>query len=295
MKYGLLLFAIIICLSMCPVMYGLCEEANSIINRLEEYAELYIVTIDDISTLPALDSQGYMHIFISEQEAHSEATLNHFSVHKLPGKELSAYLQLVSRYGVFKFRWYYHDKSDSYEWPLDNELNANLSHWILRLKTLSVIAPEKQDKLNTETLYRVCFNDQMCKALFIVPCCYDGDDINAPVSDKTMHLFQGAANRIAEIRSEGGDIIFPDFPYAETANSAYMHFRLIINSRTNESWIPVYTNLYDFLYFWNNKARIALATFDDLKDSYLPANGLLIDPLSLSFQVTPQMIEEIGH
>lgn len=123
--------------------------------------------------------------------------------------------------------------------------------------------------------------EKMCRALpdtlFLAPMCYEGEDPNAPVSDRTLHATVGAKRLYAlnqHIVTHGN----PGYRLAKRSDSRRVHLRTLIYHRTKEEWVPLFTDFTRLLPVFGQKSRVTVISFDEAKRMAAPYSGLVINP-----------------
>ena len=123
--------------------------------------------------------------------------------------------------------------------------------------------------------------EKMCKALpdtlFLAPMCYEGEDPNAPVSDRALHATVGAKRLYAlnqHIVTNGN----PGYRLAKKSDSRRVHLRTIVYHRTKEEWVPLFTDFTRLLPVFGQKSRVTVISFDEAKKMAAPYSGLVINP-----------------
>ena len=123
--------------------------------------------------------------------------------------------------------------------------------------------------------------EKMCRALpdtlFLAPMCYEGEDPNAPVSDRALHATVGAKRLYAlnqHIVTHGN----PGYRLAKRSDSRRVHLRTLIYHRTKEEWVPLFTDFTRLLPVFGQKSRVTVISFDEAKRMAAPYSGLVINP-----------------
>lgn len=122
---------------------------------------------------------------------------------------------------------------------------------------------------------------KLCKALpdtlFLCAFCYDGDDPNAKVSDRTLHATQGS-KRVYAINQATVTSGNPGYRLAKKLDSRRMFLRTIVYNKTKEEWVPLFTDFNQLLPVFGTNFRIALISFDEARDIAKPYRGVVINP-----------------
>lgn len=123
--------------------------------------------------------------------------------------------------------------------------------------------------------------DRLCRALpdtlFLCAFCYDGDDPNARVNDRTLHATQGSKRLYAineSIVTSGN----PGYRLAKKLDSRRMYLRTIVYNRTKEEWVPLFTDFNKLLPVFGQNFRIAIISYDEARQIAKPYTGLVINP-----------------
>ena len=128
---------------------------------------------------------------------------------------------------------------------------------------------------------RAEIREKMCRVLpdtlFLAPMCYEGEDPNAPVSDRELHATVGAKRLYAlnqHIVTNGN----PGYRLAKKSDSRRVHLRTIVYHRTKEEWVPLFTDFTKLLPVFGQKSRVTVISFDEAKKMAAPYSGLVINP-----------------
>lgn len=122
---------------------------------------------------------------------------------------------------------------------------------------------------------------QLCaalpKSLFLCAFCYDGDNPNAKVSDRTLHATKGSkplyAANSAAINSGN-----PGYSLAKTLDSRRMFLRKIIYNPSKEEWVPLFTDFHALMPVFGKNFRIAVISFDEARKIAEQSCGIVINP-----------------
>ena len=243
---------------------------------------------------PAIDVQGFFHVFTAEEAANAFAQPNGFGVEKMTGAALCECLKEWQRYGITHILLHQGNETRKFlekELGFGNNFNSDLQETMIRYlqtKTLNI-----DGAVETAKIFWVLLCKMIPERLFLVPFCFEGEDINAPVEDNTLRLFPNAARLIMKQRAEGKILLFDGYPFADKADGRPMHFRSLRNGATGLEVLSVYTDFHEMLPIWKGRAHFALATFDDFKDNYQPTCGVMINPISQALLLEPKDIEEM--
>ncbi len=243
---------------------------------------------------PAIDVQGFFHVFTAEEAANAFAQPNGFGVEKMTGAALCECLKEWQRYGITHILLHQGNDTRKFlekELGFGNNFNSDLQEAMIRYlqtKTLNI-----DGAVETAKIFWVLLCKMIPERLFLVPFCFEGEDINAPVEDNTLRLFPNAARLIMKQRAEGKILLFDGYPFADKADGRPMHFRSLRNGTTGQEVLSVYTDFHEMLPIWKGRAHFALATFDDFKDNYQPTCGVMINPISQALLLEPKDIEEM--
>ena len=243
---------------------------------------------------PAIDVQGFFHVFTAEEAANAFAQPNGFGVEKMTGAALCECLKEWQRYGITHILLHQGNETRKFlekELSFGNNFNSDLQETMIRYlqtKTLNI-----DGAVETAKIFWVLLCKMIPERLFLVPFCFEGEDINAPVEDNTLRLFPNAARLIMKQRAEGKILLFDGYPFADKADGRPMHFRTLRNGATGLEVLSIYTDFHEMLPIWKGRAHFALATFDDFKDNYQPTCGVMINPMSQALLLEPKDIEEM--
>jgi len=121
---------------------------------------------------------------------------------------------------------------------------------------------------------------KLCKALpdtlFLCTFCYEGDNPNQRVNDRTLHATQGS-KRLYAVNQSAVTSGNPGYRLAKTSASRRMFFRSLVNNKTKEEWIPLFTDFNKLLPVFGTNFRIALISFDEAKAIAKPYSGIIIN------------------
>lgn len=243
---------------------------------------------------PAIDIQGFFHVFTDEGAATAFAQPNGFAVEKMVGIALCYRLKEWQRYGITHMLLHQGSRTHEFlekELGFRNNFNSDLQEVMIRY--LQTKALNIDGAAETAKIFWMLLCKMIQERLFLVPFCFEGEDINVPVEDNTLRLFPSAAKLIIKQRAEGKILLFEGYPFADKADGRPMHFRTLRNGATGKEVLSIYTDFHEMLPIWKGRAHFALATFDDFKDNYQPTIGVMINPISQALMLEPKDIEEI--
>ena len=114
--------------------------------------------------------------------------------------------------------------------------------------------------------------------LFLASMCYEGDDPAAPVHDKELHATVGskklyAANVKALNRGNPGYRLS-----GKQQDKRRMCLRTLVNRRTSEEWVPLFTDFEKLLAVFGRGTRVTLISFEEARQLARPYHGLMINP-----------------
>ena len=123
--------------------------------------------------------------------------------------------------------------------------------------------------------------ERMCrtlpKTLFLAAMCYDGDNPNAPVKDREVHVTVGARDLYAsneQIVMKGN----PGYRLAKKADDRRIHLRTLIGQKTKEEWIVLFTDFTALLPVFGQKSRVTLISFSEARQMAKSYQGIMINP-----------------
>lgn len=264
--------------------------------RITANEKVYIIINNKLpKPWPAIDMNGYMHVYTNPEEAASESDpSNGYVVTELTGEKLGGYLTIWQREGILKIRYSENGNRmqfDAKELGLSPDFSSLMQFTTIRF--LQAMTGDTDAHQATAQTWWSALCHVIPGTFFLVPVCYDDEEPETEINDTTMHLFPHAAERLQKLIAEGKGFTIPDYPYAEKSEGKPMHFRTLANSGSGEQWLSAYTSLEEMLPLWHGKAHFALALFDDMKDNYSPSMGILVNPLSTALKLTPAQIADI--
>lgn len=128
---------------------------------------------------------------------------------------------------------------------------------------------------------RAAIWQRLCKTLpntlFLAPMCYEGEDPGASVNDRELHATVGAKHLFAE----NGSIVMkgnPGYRLSKKIDSRRIHLRSIVYRKTQEEWVPLFTDFTQLLPVFGKKSRVTIISFDEAKRIAEPYSGLVINP-----------------
>lgn len=137
---------------------------------------------------------------------------------------------------------------------------------------------------------------KLCKAmpdaLFLCTFCYEGDNPTQRVNDRTLHATQGSKSLYAvnQAAVTSGN---PGYRLAKTSASRRMYFRSLVNNKTKEEWIPLFTDFNKLLPVFGTNFRIALISFEEAKAAAKPYSGIIINPGKDAIKLTAEDMKKI--
>ena len=122
---------------------------------------------------------------------------------------------------------------------------------------------------------------QMCNALpqtlFLATMCYEGEDPNKPVNDRDLHACVGAKNLYAinqAVVTNGN----PGYRLAKKKETRRIRLHTIIYNKTQEEWLPLFTDFTKLLPVFGQTRRVTIISFDEARRIAKPYKGLVINP-----------------
>ncbi len=137
---------------------------------------------------------------------------------------------------------------------------------------------------------------KLCKAmpdsLFLCAFCFEGEDPNARVNDRTLHATQGSKRHYAVNQSTvtSGN---PGYRLAKKSDTRRMHFRSLVNNKTKEQWIPLFTDFNKLLPVFGTNFRVALISFEEAKAAAKPYSGIIINHGKDAIRLTTDELKAI--
>ncbi|MBR5287296.1 MAG: SseB family protein [Clostridia bacterium] len=137
---------------------------------------------------------------------------------------------------------------------------------------------------------------KLCKALpdslFLCVFCYDGEDPNARVNDRTLHATQGS-KRLYAVNQDAVTSGNPGYRLAKKTDSRRMHLRTLVNNKTKQEWVPLFTNFSKLLPVFGTNFRIALISFEEAKVIAKPYAGIIINHGKDSIKLSAEELKTI--
>lgn len=123
--------------------------------------------------------------------------------------------------------------------------------------------------------------EQMCKALpdtlFLAAMCYEGEDPNAAVHDRTLHATVGS-KRLYSINENIVTHGNPGYRLTRQNDSRRIHLRTIIYNKTKEEWVALFTDFTKLLPVFGQNSRVTIISFAEARQMAKPYKGLVINP-----------------
>lgn len=123
--------------------------------------------------------------------------------------------------------------------------------------------------------------DQLCKALpdmlFLAAMLYEGEDHNAPVRDCELHATAGSKSLYAlneSIVTNGN----PGYRLAKKSNGKRIHLLTLIQRKSGEEWVALFTDFTKLLPVFGQKYRITIISFDEARQMAKLYKGIIINP-----------------
>lgn len=128
---------------------------------------------------------------------------------------------------------------------------------------------------------RAAIWERLCKTLpntlFLAPMCYEGEDPNAAVKDRELHATAGT-KRLFEAREAVVMKGNPGYRLAKKSDKRRVHLRSIVYRKTQEEWVPLFTDFTKLLPVFGKASRVTLISFEEAKKIAEPYSGLVINP-----------------
>lgn len=122
---------------------------------------------------------------------------------------------------------------------------------------------------------------QMCKALpdtlFLAAMCYEGEDPNAAVQDRSLHATVGS-KRLYSVNESIVTHGNPGYRLAKKNDSRRIHLRTIVYNKTKEEWVPLFTDFTKLLPVFGQNSRVTIISYAEAKQIAKPYKGLVINP-----------------
>lgn len=122
---------------------------------------------------------------------------------------------------------------------------------------------------------------QMCKALpdtlFLCAVCFEGDNPNVPVNDKTLHATVGA-ERLYEAQQHIVTKGNPGYRLKDKKDKRRIHLRTLVYPKTKEEWVPLFTDFTELLPVFGQKSKVAVISFKEAHQMARANKGLIINP-----------------
>ena len=112
--------------------------------------------------------------------------------------------------------------------------------------------------------------------LFLCAFCYDGDDPNQRVNDRTLHATQGS-KRLYAVNQATVTSGNPGYRLAKKMDSRRMFLRTLVHNKTKQEWVPLFTDFNKLLPVFGTNFRIALISFEEAKAIAKPYSGIVIN------------------
>lgn len=112
--------------------------------------------------------------------------------------------------------------------------------------------------------------------LFLCAFCYDGDDPNVRINDRTLHATQGS-KRLYAVNQATVTSGNPGYRLAKKMDSRRMFLRTLVHNKTKQEWVPLFTDFNKLLPVFGTNFRIALISFDEAKAIAKPYSGIIIN------------------
>lgn len=137
---------------------------------------------------------------------------------------------------------------------------------------------------------------KLCKAmpdsLFLCAFCFEGENPNQRVSDRTLHATQGS-KRLYAVNQAAVTSGNPGYRLAKKIDSRRMYFRSLVNNKTKEEWIPLFTDFNKLLPVFGTNFRIALISFEEAKAAAKPYSGIIINHGKDAIRLTTEELKTI--
>ena len=72
-----------------------------------------------------------------------------------------------------------------------------------------------------------------------------------------------------------------------------MYFRSLVNNKTREEWIPLFTDFNKLLPVFGTNFRIALISFEEAKAAAKPYSGIIINPGKNAIKLTAEDMKKV--
>ena len=128
--------------------------------------------------------------------------------------------------------------------------------------------------------------------LFLCTFCFDGDDPNQRVNDRTLHATQGS-KRFYAVNQSAVTSGNPGYRLAKKLDSRRMYFRSLVNNKTREEWIPLFTDFNKLLPVFGTNFRVSLISFEEAKAAAKPYAGVIINHGKDALRLTTEELKTI--
>lgn len=115
--------------------------------------------------------------------------------------------------------------------------------------------------------------------LFLATMCYEGENASNTVSgkDRDLHATVGA-KRLYAVNQASVTHGNPGYRIARKNDKRRMHLHTLVNNKTKQVWVPLFTDFTKLLPVFGQNYRVTLISFDEARDMAKGCTGIVINP-----------------
>ena len=150
-----------------------------------------------------------------------------------------------------------------------NSANARMNDLIARFHACT-------DAKEKEAIFKQ-LTKTLPSAVFLAAFCYADDNPRAKIRDRELHM-TGGAKLLYPVNAASLNIGNPGFATATKDTKKDIHLRTLISKKTDQVWVPLYTDFGKLIAAFGSDTRVTVISFDEARKIAKPYNGLIINP-----------------
>lgn len=279
------------------------ERARKLIAEIVQNGEGWFVYTKGTgrAVIPTVDNSGAAQLFSKEEYANdviSKAPEIPLAVQRMDKNGLNLFFSSLFRYGILRIKVdllrpeggeVARDEAVNFGSLKEYQpLNSKLFSGILRYVQAKQITDENMSKQSCAVAWNMLTPD-FVKGIFIVPMCFAGEE-GKEIPEKEIFFSERA---VAVIKEEKPALIAIDKFKPANAEGKTMRLTTLKSNdgESEKAFLPIYTDLPEFLAAFGDKARPFLITYEDLRDKYQTCFGVVVNSASINFAITKAGME----
>lgn len=282
------------------------ERAKKLIAEIVKNGEgWFIYTKGTGKIVPTIDNSGAAQLFSKQEYAQlvvEKAPEIPLAVQKMDKNGLNLFFSNLFRYGILRIKVdllqaeggeVARDEAVSFRGFKGYDLmGSKLFSDILRYVQAKQITKEELSKQSCAVAWSMLSED-FVKGIFLAPMCFAGEE-GKEITEKEIFFSERAVPAIKEMKPAilGIDKFTPTNAAGKT-----MKFTTLKNNDgdSEKTFLPIYTDLTEFLAAFGGKARPFFITYEDIHEKYTACFGVVVNSATVNFAITKAGMESFDR